>query len=237
MAGKPQGPAVRRDCCCPKVRHVHGTVQAYNRDNCRCGDCRQAVADDRRHVYRLRTYGRWVGMIDATGARRRLQALACLGWSTPLLDEQCGLSHSVINRVRNGNTRIVTPDTNRAISEVFDKLWNVEAPRAGHNARGYSQVVNHAARLGWVPPLGWDEIDDPDEKPMLNPVEDDCIDEIAVEEALSGRLVALTRAEALECVTRLTDAGYSVAEIAERLHTNARFVQRRRAASRKDDAA
>lgn len=54
------------------------------------------------------------------------------------------------------------------------------------------------------------------------------IDEIAVERAMHGEPVRLTRAERLEVVARLTARGYSLNQIAERLHSSRRRVERAR---------
>jgi predicted component of type VI protein secretion system len=54
------------------------------------------------------------------------------------------------------------------------------------------------------------------------------IDEVAVAEAMRGRLVPLTLAEQMEAVGRLTRHGCSLREIAALLHISARTVSRRR---------
>jgi ribosomal protein L32 len=55
------------------------------------------------------------------------------------------------------------------------------------------------------------------------------VDEIAVERAMGGDAVRLTRSEQVEVVRRLADRGLSDAEIAKRLHVTAKTVERRRA--------
>jgi hypothetical protein len=242
MPGKPQGPAIRRDCAHPNAQHVHGTASAYSRDGCRCDDCRAAHSREFRRRSRGIAYGTWRPRVPAVGSRRRLQALGTLGWGPPAIGARVGVSSTNLRRIRDGRAITVTAATVDAIKGAYDALWNTRPTPTTPAERGaVVQILNEARTHGWAAPLCWDDIDDPDEQPIINPAEDDLdvddIDEIAVQEAMWGRRVTLTDREALEAVTRLTDAGYSVAEIAERLHTNARFVQRRRAKNRKDTAA
>jgi DNA-binding CsgD family transcriptional regulator len=59
-------------------------------------------------------------------------------------------------------------------------------------------------------------------------VETTCIDEIAVERAVSGERVCLSAAERAEAIRLLHGRGLSAQQIAERLHVTARTVQRYR---------
>lgn len=58
------------------------------------------------------------------------------------------------------------------------------------------------------------------------------LDEVAVERAMNGDPVALTKAERAEVVRRLTARGLPVRQIAERLHTTSRTITRVRARMR-----
>lgn len=58
------------------------------------------------------------------------------------------------------------------------------------------------------------------------------VDEVAVERAMLGHRVRLTARERREVVRALTARGASAREIAERLHTTSRTVQRQRSALR-----
>src|SRR5262249_22050368 len=62
----------------------------------------------------------------------------------------------------------VTAATARAVSDLYDRLWNQPPP--GHDQRtriAASRARRHAERQGWVPPLAWDDdqIDCPNGRP------------------------------------------------------------------------
>lgn len=106
--------------------------------------------------------------VDPTGTRRRVQALACLGWSVDRLATRSGVDRQAIDRALRAER--VSVATARAISAVYDELWNVPAPESDHRERiAASRSRNRAQRLGWSPPLAWDDhtINDPDAAPDL----------------------------------------------------------------------
>lgn len=101
------------------------------------------------------------GWIDATGARRRIQALGVIGWSQRELATRTGIMHQHLNRIGTGRIRTITGDTAATIAAVYDELWNRPGPTNRSRA--------DAARKGWLPPLAWDDdtIDDPKAQPDL----------------------------------------------------------------------
>jgi hypothetical protein len=98
-------------------------------------------------------------MRDATGSRRRLQALAAIGWSSLEVKEASGVSNGFLSAVRAGHHETLRPFFADKIAEAYDSL----SMRVGPSTR----ARNLAQRKGWVPPLAWDddEIDDPAAKP------------------------------------------------------------------------
>jgi len=97
------------------------------------------------------------GTVPAIGARRRVRALAAIGWPSAYVAAQLGISKaallSTIKRER------ISARTAVAIDEVFRRLQMTQGP---------SEAARRKARFyGWVPPLAWDEstIDDPDAEP------------------------------------------------------------------------
>jgi hypothetical protein len=175
--------------------------------------------------------------IDATGTRRRLQALVAVGWSTALLATALGRTTS--NLIRTMTSRKVTAETAQVVAALYDQLWNIAPPqdttaqrRAADNARA------HASEASWLPPLAWDDIDiDNDPEPPTpetstpNPGD---LDEIAIERAINGdgiHLQHLTQTEQIEVIRRLTHRGKSIHDIADQLATTQRTVSRRRRAT------
>lgn len=107
--------------------------------------------------------------IDATGTRRRLQALAADGWSLRSLAEQLGMSHVNITKIVNTRA-VVTPATAVAVAILYRMLAN-QPPAATTRAERISaaKARAHASAHGWVVADGWDddEIDDPAAAPYL----------------------------------------------------------------------
>jgi hypothetical protein len=101
-------------------------------------------------------------LVDATGARRRLQALVALGHSQASLARR--LSITPQNFTTTMAAQRLTAATARAIRDLYDQLWNVPPDESAHRARiSASRARNTARASGWPPPLAWDDdqIDDP----------------------------------------------------------------------------
>ncbi|MDD7813655.1 hypothetical protein PP713_13885 [Mycobacterium sp. CSUR Q5927] len=116
-----------------------------------------------RRVMSVRIPGRVVadgtGFVDATGTRRRLQALRVAGWSALELARQLGCSESMV--CKRNHQSIVRASTAAAVVELFNRLQLIPGPS--------ERARRHAARKGWLPPLAFDDdtIDDPAAKPNL----------------------------------------------------------------------
>ena len=94
---------------------------------------------------------------DATGSRRRLQALAVNGWSTRNLAKQLGHKHATtVQDITNGTTPTIRLRTKDGIRDLYEKLWDQPgpSPRTAAIAKG----------KGWLPALAWDDdlIDKPE---------------------------------------------------------------------------
>lgn len=147
--------AIDRTGCGAKY---HGNMTAYTRYSCRCVDAR----DDKRRYVKLGLAGvRAPRLLDGTGTRRRMRALAVRGWTYGDLAARVGSTHRAVQKIGQGchpRVRVVTAE---AVKRVYAELCMTPGPSAG--ARRY------AARQGWVSPLAWDDdtIDDPDATPEL----------------------------------------------------------------------
>ncbi len=110
----------------------------------------------------LDTDTRDTAYVDATGARRRLQSLAVIGWPSRTLAQRLGhRDHSTILDIQTGAKASIRRATSQAISALFDELWDTPGPSAITTGR--------AVKRDWVPPLAWDDdtIDNPDTAPNL----------------------------------------------------------------------
>lgn len=209
-----------------------GSVRGYQdhvRDGSpKCAPCRRAHAD-KRAAYRRRRYLQHAPLsVDATGTRRRIHALAAVGYSLAEQSRRLGMEISGASAIARRTWVWVT--TAEKVRALYDELSMVP----GNNNR----ARNEAKRRGWPPPLAWDDetIDDPRARPVLGSALDRRAgvvpDEIAIQSAMRGYRVGLRPVERAEAVHRLTAAGHPAAEIAHRLRIEERSVQRIRDAHR-----
>lgn len=152
--------------------------------------------------------------VDATGTRRRLQALAVMGHSARVLAERLGnADHSGVLDIQSGKVATVRRRTAQAVATLYDELWDVPGtarPRAA------------ALRRGWLPPLAWDEdtIDDPHVTPdprLLRPARETLhVDD--VRELLEQGHTRVQVAERLGHSYAALEKALSRADIADRVH-------------------
>jgi plasmid maintenance system antidote protein VapI len=105
--------------------------------------------------------------VDAAGTRRRVQALAVLGWSEKVIAQIVDIAPPHLARVVRGEHE-VTAATARRVRAAYARLWDQAAPETTTGERiSAAKARAHAARHGWAPPLAWDddEIDNPAAQP------------------------------------------------------------------------
>lgn len=139
--------------------------------------------------------------VDSAGTRRRVQALAWMGWPCAEVARRAGTTgRSLATLIL--PTRRVSYALAAKVAAVYDELSGVRGPSniAAAKARG----------MGFAPPAAWDEdtIDDPDSVPCLG------------HEAVPG----LDLAE----VDHLEQGGCHLSEIARRMGVSVGYIQRRR---------
>ncbi|MCD2158167.1 hypothetical protein LQL77_31260 [Rhodococcus cerastii] len=99
-------------------------------------------------------------LIDATGTRRRLQALVALGWPQKMIAHELGMVSTNIGRIVHGRSDRVTVAKAAEVTALYTR-WEM-LPGPSMRARGL------AAAHHWIPPLGWEEntLDDPHATPI-----------------------------------------------------------------------
>lgn len=100
-----------------------------------------------------------VRSVDATGTRRRVQALAAIGWSVMEQARQLGVAEMAIRGILAKTSIWASTATRHAA--LYDRLIALPPP----TGRGPTAARTHAAKHGWAPPSAWFDIDDPDEQP------------------------------------------------------------------------
>lgn len=124
-----------------------------------CQPCKDARA---RQTYAWRNKVYLLGgpvMIDATGTRRRLQALSRLGWATRILAERIGRNHVNVLEIMKDQDRVYV-ETAEIIKRLYDDLSMVPP----EETPGSKRVRTFAAKKHYAPPLAWDDetMDDPE---------------------------------------------------------------------------
>lgn len=148
--------------------------------------------------------------IDATGTRRRVQALAAIGWT--ISEQGRRIGQAPTNMWQLTRAERVTVRIAERVTALYDELSMT--PPDGWLA---DLTRTRAAKKGWAPPLAWDDdtIDDPTAVPDLG--------------AKTRREDALA-----EDSDELIRQGYTVEQAAERLGVNRKYLDnvRKRARAR-----
>ncbi|RBQ05175.1 hypothetical protein DQE82_26885 [Micromonospora sp. LHW51205] len=195
------------NCAAPR----HGDNSAY-RQHCRCPHARE---DHRLYNKRHRQGRPQPAYIDGTGTRRRLQALAVLGWRWEDLGQRLGTSWRGAQHLAL-DTGGVHHSSAARVAAVYRELCDRPGPSP--------IAAQRAVAKGWHGPLAWHDIDDPTCEPDTTDPDAPVIDEWAVTELLAGRLGAdrLGEVDLIEAMRRLLADGLTPGQARYRLRlTNA----------------
>lgn len=189
----------------------HGTEVAYSRYGCRCT---AGLAAHARFV-RLSSYDRALGRprrIDATGSRRRIQALIANGWDTDTIAAHLGWSDGQAARRIIRATYIFRSTADR-IAELYDRIADQQGPS--------TRAARYAARQGWLGPLWWDDdtIDAPEDAEVhLRRVPLPDVDSVVVERLTStNERPPANDAERYAAYCVLRDRGVSPSAVVDKL--------------------
>lgn len=177
--------------------------------------CRTAHADYRRA---LRSNWYLMGVerlyVDVTGTVRRIRALQAMGWRYVDLDRALGRapshggatwSHNLMHqqRIHVANAQLV--------AALYERLSMTPGP---------SDVARRRAlRKGYHPPLAWNDIDDPNERPRrgTDHRRKDDVDHAVIQRVLDGEVLDTTQAEKRIILSRWIAAGRSEKSLCERM--------------------
>jgi hypothetical protein len=105
-------------------------------------------------------------IIDATGTRRRVQALAALGWPSNAVQQRVDhITLKAVERLR-VNER-VTARTARAVRDLYSEVSGKPAEHYGVTPWIAARTRTYAVKHQYAGPMAWDDdtIDDPQAKP------------------------------------------------------------------------
>lgn len=203
----------------------HGSVAGY-RAGCTDDCCRHAV--NRYNQLRKLSRDRGQRLVSSVGTRRRIQALAAIGWSHAEVARRLGNNPTFLAATIRENARVHIK-TVRAVSKVYDELsMRLPATDTPSQRMSVERTRRLAQRKGWLPPLALDDdrIDDPDYNPgKSQTAEFYCheidskkdIDEAVVLRILDGEILPTTKAEKAEILRRWVARGGSEASICRRM--------------------
>lgn len=101
--------------------------------------------------------------VDPTGSRRRVEALAAIGWPSIHVARAAGIHPS--NRTTTFDSPTIMASTARKFAAAYDQLKGQKPEQQGIRKSSITTVRLRAKNLRWPPPSYWDEtgaIDDPD---------------------------------------------------------------------------
>lgn len=99
--------------------------------------------------------------VPAVGARRRLQALAFMGWTNEQIEQRMAAGVTMTSFIFRHER--ITQALHQRVKDVYDALWDQTPPDTYGNRRAAAR----ARARGWAPPLAWDDddIDNPAARP------------------------------------------------------------------------
>lgn len=155
----------------------HGSWAGYGA-GCRLDCCREAA----RNYQKRRRYDADNGrprMVDSRGTKRRLRALAAIGWDFYSIATEMGEHREWVWQIyRRDTVRVITA---KKVEAAYDRLcMTVPTGWVADRAR------RSAVAKGWVGPLAWDDIDNDDapNNPEADPEQG--VDEVKVLRVVNG---------------------------------------------------
>lgn len=145
------------------------------------------------------------GMVSNVGTKRRLQALATMGWTRVEIARMLGLRSPTTQFGRSGEVRAFVA---QQVMALYDELSTKPGPS--------NRIREYARGKGWLGPHWWD--DDTIDDPLWTP---EGTQSYRGEELIDD--VTLPREQRVELMTR---RGIAPGEIAERLGTETKYVLR-----------
>lgn len=145
----------------------HGEPRGYIA-GCRDLCCQRAKGRyEKRRIYDAHN-GR-PRLLNPVGTQRRIQSLVALGWTYGSIGERVGLSAGGIHKMLDARYPSVTRAVAERVAAAYEDM-SMTLPPSGTplQRRNASYARTVARKRGWVVPLAWDDIDNPDEHPHVS---------------------------------------------------------------------
>lgn len=158
----------------------HGTWARYQR-GCHCEACTAGARNyqKRRVLDAERGQPR---MVNGTPTHRKIEALGALGWTYYDIGLRAGKSREWVRQIVIRD--MIRRSTATAIDELYGQMCMALPPRETRYQRhAVARQLGRARRLGWLPPLAWEDVD---AGVIASTEPDDAYDEALVTRILSG---------------------------------------------------
>lgn len=198
----------------PGATAPHGSLNRYVNGFCRCEPCTTAHAryEKRR---KWETHNGRPYTVSAVGFQRRVRALSAIGWPQAEVAQRLGIARGNLAAKMRLNASVLR-GTHEAMVAIYDDL-SMQIPPDTYVAR---RARAYAVKHKWAPPLAWDDIDDPAERPKYGRRRNGStsahrtqVDDVVVDRVMAGEQLPMTPAERGEVVRRLRARGLSYREI------------------------
>jgi hypothetical protein len=146
--------------------------------------------------------------IDATGTRRRLQALVAAGWSFTALAAEIGIHSRPLGDMARA-TRVRAGSAHK-VKTAYKRLVLITPEQAGVHSQARKLARRVAEREGWLLAGVWEDIDDPNCQP----------DTGTYRPIVKGGRDSMRRAE----IAHLLGCGESIATIARRMSLDEKYI-------------
>ena len=108
------------------------------------------------------------GRVDAAGTTLRLRALQVMGHGSAQVARAIGANERMIQRIARGDAQTVSPSLRDAVTAIYDRWWDKQAPEHTAPERAAASAARRRARRGnWCPgaALDDDQLDQPGYQP------------------------------------------------------------------------
>lgn len=105
-------------------------------------------------------------MVPARGTQRRVQALATQGWTLTRIAGQVGWTPQNLDKMLHQD--FVLKTTADRVAALYERNWNRKPPvTSRYELAAARRSQTRTSALGWVPPMGWDDIDEDEQAPKV----------------------------------------------------------------------
>lgn len=120
-----------------------------------------------KYAVRYNTYYRmgYRRQVPALGCMRRVQALHAIGYTRSQLADLLDLPKDFLEKLARGRKVRISRENAQKIVEGYRTL----CVQPLHNTGNANRARTWAKKAGYYPPMAWDDIDDPQQRPSIYP--------------------------------------------------------------------